>query len=118
MSGRKETDESSAMPTSRHRNSLALSMVRSKNLSNPSIRILTLGILQSQVAQRRGIELQVLSQFPSRETVQTYEEIEKELVDFYKDLLAEPVPKRNREIPSITHSIPAIISQDQNKHIM
>jgi len=46
--------------------------------------------------------------------IQTHSTIEKELVDYYKDLLSEPCQERSEAITKITRHIPALILEEQN----
>jgi ABC-type sugar transport system permease subunit len=48
------------------------------------------------------------------EKLLTHKDIEQELINFYKNLLSEPIQDRSTTISKITQHIPALITEEQN----
>jgi hypothetical protein len=52
------------------------------------------------------------------QAIMDHEGMESELVNYYKDLLTEPVQDRSEAITTITQHIPNLISREHNEALM
>jgi hypothetical protein len=44
--------------------------------------------------------------------------MENELINYYKNILLDPIPNHSQSINKITQNIPNLISQEQNEALM
>ena len=52
------------------------------------------------------------------ETLHCHADLENHLVDYFQDLLTEPIPDRSEAINQITRHVPTLVTQEQNEALL
>jgi hypothetical protein len=52
------------------------------------------------------------------ETLHSHADLENHLVDYFQDLLTEPIPDRSEAISQITRHVPTLVTQEQNEALL
>jgi hypothetical protein len=68
---------------------------------------------------REGIPTRSLtSSTDEGETLQSHEDLETNLINYFQNLLTEPIPNRQAAINKITRHIPSLVTQEQNAALL
>jgi hypothetical protein len=52
------------------------------------------------------------------ESITSHEDMETTLIDYFQNLLSEPLPDRSEAISKITRNVPSLVTQEQNSALL
>jgi hypothetical protein len=52
------------------------------------------------------------------ETIHSHEDMESTLIEYYQDLLTEPLPDRHEAITKVTQHVPSLVTQEKNSALL